>query len=176
MRCSRYHTGMVPTTAIDIDRLQQLLDDSTESDYDWVTIGKEIGARNLLVVLDLLGGQKPHVPYASSLVHRLERAYRDRSIRRRYTGNNLEVLAQDFHLSTRQIREIVRTRPRTWPRRPDPMRPAKLTETKHNTIADFADCLGVPQCRALDVLLDAALASPEVKAALNRQLNAEKAA
>ena len=161
---------MQPFYDKDIVRLQQLLDENQDQSSEWVVIGKAIGANNLVVVLEVLTGQKKHIPYPASIVQQLTRAKRDQEIRRRHTGNNLESLAKEHKLSERQIREILRTTPRSTQRTRDTLRSAKLTEKTHQAVASMAETRGIPQSRALHALVTAALESPETKKQVDLQL------
>jgi Mor family transcriptional regulator len=80
-------------------------------DYsDMVDLARRVGPDVMDVVLEVLGGQKVHVPYRAAFWSRLERELRDAAIRQRFRGNNHVELALAYGLSPRQIARIVTAR------------------------------------------------------------------
>lgn len=73
----------------------------------WVEIGQAIGAENLDHVLRVIGGQVVSAPSSEWLWASLERDLRDERIRAEFRGNNVDQLADAWHLSPRTIRRIV---------------------------------------------------------------------
>lgn len=74
----------------------------------FVKIGKRLGAAALDVVLEELGGLKPHVPTRESFWLKLERELRDRRIFVLFRGDNYPELALLFEMSEKQVRNIVK--------------------------------------------------------------------
>lgn len=67
-------------------------------------IATSIGMENFLRLASLRGGQELYIPKRESL----EREARDRDIRARFDGGNYRALAEEFRLSERQIRKILK--------------------------------------------------------------------
>lgn len=77
-----------------------------------IEIGQRIGPDALNAVLEVLGGQKPHIPKAETFWASLEREIRNERIRARFMGNNHQELADESGLDVRQIYYIVHGRQR----------------------------------------------------------------
>lgn len=72
-----------------------------------VELIRRLGPEQGEVVLEVLGGTKPHIPTAVNFWGSLSREVRDEMIRVRFRGNNLAELISEFGLSERQLRYIL---------------------------------------------------------------------
>lgn len=138
-----------------------LLDKFDEGYSELVTFGHAHGPVALNGLLQLLGGQKKHIPKPSAFWDGLAREIRNEEIRLRFTGNNLADLSQDYDLTERQLREIVRTEPKRYARPTDPLCPAKLLPEKHEAIAVRASEYGVSRSSLLDAIINIAFDDPD---------------
>lgn len=88
------------------DRLLAMFD----SEYSpWVAIGQRIGAAALDVVLEELGGTKPHVPMQGTFWRGLERVVLRESIRHEHGkgGKTVQEVADSFGMTYRQTHHIL---------------------------------------------------------------------
>lgn len=72
-----------------------------------VELGQRIGPEALNCVLEVLGGEKRHVPTRENFWASVQREIRDQEIRARFNGRNLHQLADEYHLHWRMIYRIV---------------------------------------------------------------------
>lgn len=93
-------------------RRDDLLGNFSDEHSDLVALGKRIGAEALQAVLEVFGGQKPHIPSAEDFWARLDREVRNERIRANFRGNNYAELAMAERLDERQVRRIVHEVPR----------------------------------------------------------------
>lgn len=121
-----------------------------ESEFNpLVEIGQRIGAENLNVVMEVLGGQKPHIPMQHNFYAGLEREQRDQTMRKQFEGNNYGQIAMEFGLSLRQTRIIVDKKPREYSRGNETMKPVKANEAVYDEIKKLADLHQVPMHKVL---------------------------
>ena len=119
-----------------------------------VEIGKRIGAKNLDVVMEVYGGQKPHIPMQHNFYASLEREQRNEEMRNKFTGNNYGQLSMDFKLSLRQTRIIVDKKRREYKRSQENMKPIKSSEAVYDEIKTLADRHLIPMHQVLTVMHD----------------------
>lgn len=99
-----------------------------------IEVGQAIGAENLNKMMNVLGGQKPHIPTEQNFWGLLEREQRNEQIRAKFKGNNYEQLASEFDLSPRQVREVIHVNRRRAPRKAEKMRPVKCKMGMYNAL------------------------------------------
>lgn len=136
-----------------------LLDGADSFDAPLVELGQRLGVEGLEVVLEVLGGLKPHIPQAQHFWGRLWREHRDAQIRAAFDGRNYEALAQRFDLDVRYLREIIHHRHRRHAPRPqEAKRPVKVCAEIHETVGAVAAREGVSMGEALGRILAQCLA------------------
>lgn len=149
---------------------QQLLALFDEHYNPFVTLGHRLGPDALNVVLEELGGQKPHIPQPQNFWSGLEREVRDEQIRGQFRGNNYVELADEYGLSERQIRQIVDSQRREYKRAPET---TKAVHVPNELYGDFEALTrrygGVSMRELMAVALKASLAAPEVHKALREK-------
>ncbi len=119
-----------------------------------VAFGHRCGVNALDDLLQILGGQKPHIPTPRNFWVTLQREARDEEVRTRFRGNNYEQLAMEYELSERQVRRIVNNEPRCYAK-PKPVRSTLSVRSEHHQrLANLSTALNVP----LRVVVDVALA------------------
>jgi hypothetical protein len=72
-----------------------------------VELGQRIGPDALNCVLEVLGGEKRHVPTRENFWAAVQREIRDHEIRARFNGRNVRQLAAEYGLHWRMIYRIV---------------------------------------------------------------------
>ena len=119
-----------------------------------VEIAKRIGAENFDVVMEVLGGQKPHIPMQHNFYASLEREQRNEEIRNKFEGNNYGQLSVEFGLSLRQTRIIVDKKRKEYKRGHENMRPIKASESAYDEIHLLSDRHQIPMHKVLSVMHD----------------------
>ncbi len=61
------------------------------------------GLETCIEIIKRFGGQKIYIPKKQTI----ERMFRNKKIFKKFTGGNLEVLAQEYKISKRQIKNII---------------------------------------------------------------------
>lgn len=90
------------------DERFELLGMFAEEYHPLVALGHRCGLTAMETVMDLLGGEKPHIPTSANFWRHLTLTARDEEIRLRFVGNNYRELAMDYGLDERHVRRIVR--------------------------------------------------------------------
>lgn len=132
-----------------------------ESYGDFVAVGKVVGAEHLEALLQALGGQKPHVPTPENFWQQLRRAARDEEMRRKFKGHNQQELAIDYRMSERQVRRILAA-PARERRKPEPVKSLKVSVAVYARVAMLAQRLNASARTVHNVLVDIALALPDL--------------
>lgn len=122
-----------------------------------------MGRQVLNAMFELWGGHKIHVPEGHAFYNLLARTARDEEIRAKFRGRNIAELAQDYELTTRQVRNIIASDARRYKRPQEAKRPAKLTANHHEKMEALAMEYTVPLCEVVEVLLDMALEQENLK-------------
>lgn len=141
----------------------ELLERFDDDFSEFVALGKRIGPVALNELLEVFGGQKPHIPKANSFWRSLEVTVRNETIRTQFRGNNIEQLALEYELSERQLRNIV-AGPRyvRYPTR-EPPRSLKLSEARFAHVQQVAARNGVTLRAAHEALMAIVLSLPDLQ-------------
>jgi len=141
-----------------------------DPDYNQlVELGHEIGVEKLNAVLEIFGGEKPHIPMTKNFWAGLERNARDDQIRLDFKGNNHKELADREGLKERQIRNILESKPKKYKRPEFVLQSCKLQPDDHDTITALAnEFCGAAMHEILHVIIKTALSDPETKTKLSK--------
>ena len=90
--------------------VQQLLECFDAGWSPWVDLGQRIGVEALREVMEVFGGQKPHVPQFQEFTRKLTLEVRDRESRAKFHGDNYDELAGAYGIDPRHVRRIIHGR------------------------------------------------------------------
>jgi len=144
---------MSKTKLVDDDK-ENLLCEFDPEFNPLVEIGKRIGAKNLDVVMEVLGGQKPHIPMQHNFYESLGRELRNEEMRDKFTGNNYGQLSVEFNLSLRRTRIIVDKKRREYKRAQENMKPIKASESVYGEIRVLSERHQIPMHKVLTAICD----------------------
>lgn len=160
-----------------VDEINSLLTVYNDDYNQFVALGKTIGADKLMLVLEELGGQKPHIPTAESFHATLAREYRNNMIRHKFhpTQYGYQQLASEYSgfmglpgLTERHVRTIVHAQRKQYKRKPESYRPVKVHNDTHRTVLDRAQKYGTSIHVMMDTIVLLALGNEDVVKQLNK--------
>lgn len=155
---------------MDSSHCSELLDQFSPDYNDLVAYGQMHGVEALNGMLDILGGQKPHIPMRGNFWAGLAREIRDEEIRARHNGRNYQQLGLEYDLDERQVRRIVHREPRRYAQTGAPPRPMKVRESHHRQITRLAERYQRSLFDVLDTVLEAALQDEAISTRIAEQL------
>lgn len=138
---------------MDNSNCSELLAEFSDEYNELVAFGKQHGVEALDALLELLGGQKPHIPMRDNFWTGLQREIRNRSLRERFNGRNYGQLAMEEHISEREVRRIIHSEERKYAPKETAPRPMKVSASHHDRICDLAERCNLSLYDMLDSLL-----------------------
>lgn len=141
-------------------KLLEIFDDDFS---EMVALGKRIGPAALNSLLEIFGGQKPHIPTVHAFWRSLEVTVRNEEIRARFRGNNLRQLVLEYELSERQLRNIVAGERYVRPPLSAPPRSFKLSEARASQVQALAEGHHMTLRAMHEILIAVVLALPDLQ-------------
>jgi len=150
--------------------LGQILSEFDPEYNQLVELGHQIGVEKLNTVLDIFGGEKPHIPMAKNFWAGLGRRVRDNQIKMDFKGNNHKDLAAEHGLKERQIRNILESKNKTYKRPEYILQSCKMQPDDHDIITALTnEFCGAAMHDILHEVIKEALKDSDLIKILNRK-------
>lgn len=130
----------------------ELLGQFSADFHPLVELGQRIGPEALQALLEVLGGEKPHIPKPETFWASLRREVRNEQIRSAFRGNYTET-GEQFGITGTQIRRIIEGARCRRPKSPHRECTVKIADEHMARIEAFAREHDVSLREALDTLL-----------------------
>lgn len=127
-----------------------------------VAFGQAAGPEALNELLDILAGQKPHIPTKEHFWGGLAREVRDHMIRGQFNGRNYAELGFMYDLDERHVRRIVHREARTYSSGTPTKRTMTVSPEHHDRLQAMADARGVTLRSVIDAVLAVALDQSDI--------------